>query len=1333
MNNKTEGIIPSDELKDKKNIINNASYPQRQLWFLDLIYQENSAYNIPLVFKVKGLFHYDVFLNAINKIIKRHSTFRTTFEMSDGMPKQIIHPEYHISIPIIDLSEEISKEEKLEKEIKQIISKTFNLSKGPLFTSNIFKIAEDDNIILMNFHNIIVDESSLIIFQKELSFYYNNYLNNIKDELPKTDWIPENEQSNNEEKLNYWKKQLNGNIPVLNLPNDYPRPKRQSLKGKEVKVIVDKELTEKFKTIWSNGNTSYVIAFLSAFEILMHRLSGQNEIITGYTFPNRVHQNSFNYIGNIANTLPLRVNLKDELTFNDLASVTKDIYYNAENNQEISFEQIVDELQPIRDASYNPLFQIDFSYQQQASNLNFDKATVSLLYYHNDTSKFDLSLNLIDTTVGVECLLEYSEDLFNESTAKRFLRYYLQLLKSIVENPNKKISELKIIPANEEDLLLNIWNNTEIEYPQKVLIELIEEQVKIFPGKVAVAFERKHLTYDELNKKANKLAKYLVHHGVKKDSLVGLSVDRSLEMMVCLLAIQKAGGAYIPLDPAFPHDRLVYMTQDSGLKVLITQNKYIDIFKEENLDFIKIEDIDKLTESFSNEDLNLKYDVDSLAYIIYTSGSTGKPKGVQIQQRALVNFLWSMQNEPGIKETDVLVSVTTLSFDIAGLELYLPLLIGAKVVIVSKETSMDGKLLKHSLKHFNATIMQATPAAWRMLLETGWKNEEKIKMLCGGEALPRDLADKLSSTGGELWNMYGPTETTIWSTIKLIKSDEDKITIGRPINNTQIYILYNNLQPVPIGVKGDLFIGGDGLAKGYFNNQSLTNEKFIDNPFLPGKKIYKTGDLAKYLPDGRIEHLGRSDFQVKIRGFRIELEEIEVQLNRYDKVKEAVVVARDDLSGHQSLCAYVISKEGIDCTISNIKNHLKNSLPDYMIPTSYSFIQEFPLTPNGKVDRKALIKMEKSFDEEVKTLIEAKDEIEKQLLGIWEGLLNNKSISITDNFFEIGGHSLLAATMFAKIEEVMKIKLPLAVLFTSSTIQKLAEVIRKKDYTNLWSSLVPIQPDGSKIPLFLVHGAEGNVLLYRELSQYLGPDQPVYGLQSQGLDGLKDFNPKFEEVASFYIKEIKKLQPEGPYLLGGYCLGGTIAYEMAQQLKDKGEKVALLAMLETYNIQANPEALKFPIKYLHKVQNVFFHLNNFLRASSKARMEFVKQKSETTKFRLKVRYENLVAKITNNKELEDKYPHLLVQKINDLAQEKYNPKAYNGNITLFKPTMDFVGFNDPYYGWKNLVPKIEVHPLKISPRGMLVEPFVQELAQKLKIEIEEALKNNEMNVVAINN
>ena len=724
-------------------------------------------------------------------------------------------------------------------------------------------------------------------------------------------------------------------------------------------------------------------------------------------------------------------------------------------NQDLPFEKLVEELQPGRDTNYNPLFQVLFTLQN-TPKVQFELPGLTLKPFEVEHARalFDFRLDMAETDSWLEGFWEYNTDLFDAAKMSRMSGHLQTLLEAVATNPQQRVDQLPLLSETEQHQLLVEWNDTESEYPSdKCIHQLFEEQVERTPDAVAVVFEGRQLTYQQLNQRANQLAHHLQSLGVKAEVLVGICVERSLEMVVGLLGILKAGGAYVPLDPSYPAKRLSYMLADSGVEALLTQQSLLESLPQNQAQVVCLDSDWGAIEQHCQENLDAGVDSDNLAYVIYTSGSTGQPKGVQIRHHSVVNFLNSMGHSPGLTGEDTFYAVTTIAFDIAALELYLPLTVGAEVIIASREVATDSDRLLSELIESKITVMQATPATWQMLLAAGWSSDYPLKVLCGGEALSAQLAHQILETGSELWNLYGPTEATIWSTLyqvgakKTVATTEDKpSSIGRPIANTQIYILDKHLQLLPIGVAGELYIGGDGLARGYLNRPELTQEKFIPNPFnnskfkIQNSKLYKTGDLARYLPDGNIEFLGRIDHQVKIRGFRIELGEIEAVLNTHPQIQQTVVIViEDNIAGNKRLVAYIVARDEL-LTTNQLREFLFSKLPEYMLPSVFVTLDTLPLTPNGKVDRKVLPAPDGEINREHE-YVAPRTPSEEIIANIFASVLSVQNVGIHENFFELGGHSLLATQVISRLRQALQMELPLRSLFEKPTVGLLSDRI----------------------------------------------------------------------------------------------------------------------------------------------------------------------------------------------------------------------------------------------------------------------------------------------------
>ena len=934
-----------------------------------------------------------------------------------------------------------------------------------------------------------------------------------------------------------------------------------------------------------------------------------------------------------------------------------------------------------------------------------------------DEGRPDAVLTLVIAEEAPVCRWIHDPDALSPDSITRISDQFTTFLRGIAANPDRSLADLPILTQAESHRLLIEWNDTAREYPKNQCIHrLFENQAEQTPEAVAVVFESHQLTYRELNQRANQLANLLRQMGVGPQVLVGLCVDRSLEMVVALLAILKAGGAYVPLDPSYPRERLAFMIEDARLSLLLTQDHLAGELPKDGTRILRLDsEWARIAETNAENPVG-GASAEDLAYVIYTSGSTGKPKGVEISHRAVVNFLNSMRQSPGLTSQDTLFSVTSLSFDIAALEIYLPLIVGARSVVVGRDVASDGTRLMKALASSHATVMQATPATWRMLLDAGWPGSDRLRILCGGEALPRELANQLLARSAAVWNLYGPTETTIWSTLYRADIGDGSIPIGRPIANTKIYILDGHLRPLPVGVAGELYIGGAGLARGYFRRPELTLEKFITSPFAqePGDRLYRTGDLARYLPDGNIEYLGRIDQQVKIRGFRIELGEIEAVLSQHPGVREAVVIAREDQPGTKSLAAYLIAAEQAP-TVEGLRGFLKEKLPDYMVPGSFVFLKAFPLTPNGKVDRRALPVPDQTRPELGKAYEAPRDELELRLSKIWEKVLSVRPIGVHDNFFELGGNSLLAGRLFAQIQRMCRKDLSPIALFQAPTIEQLAPLLRSAQSPS-WSSLVPIQSGGSRPPLFCMHAGAGTILFYHDLARRLGPDQPIYGLQAQGLYGKVTPHATVEEMAAHYIQEIRTVQPDGPYQLAGFCFGATLAFEMAQQLRAAGFEVGLLASFDGgrpgYRYRS-PSSRRLSLPYPKSRRQWFFYHLAHVRLFGPG---YVAEKIADRWIQF---WRMHFYRFGRRRAEQDRPLPAVVRRSfflynHAFAEHSYRPRPYPGKMVVFE-TKGL--FPDPELGWDELVTGgVEIHEISGDHklhRDLMAGKFVIGLADRL--------------------
>ncbi|MGB3204689.1 MAG: amino acid adenylation domain-containing protein, partial [Crinalium sp.] len=952
------------------------------------------------------------------------------------------------------------QENEVEELCLEEVRSPFNLSQDLLLRAKLLRLSETKHILLLTAHHIVFDGWSMGVLLQELTQIYptratahpplikGRFGEGFPLPIQYADyavWQRQHLQGQVlENQLNYWKQQLSGDLPVLNLPTDFPRPAVQTYNGDRINFEIPQELTQKLNKLGQQEGTTLFMTLLAAFKTLIYRYTGQEDILIGAPIANRDRAEIETLIGFFVNTLVLRTSLSNNPSFKELLRRVKETALGAYTHQDLPFEKLVEELQPERDLSYSPLFQVSFALQNGLTQtLELPELQLSLKEVDTKTAKFDLTLFLEESAQGLIGSFEYNTDLFKSSTIERIIGHFQALLTGIVDNPEASISTLPLLTATEQHQLLVEWNNTYVDYPQdKCIHQLFEAQVEKTPDAVAVVFEDVQtrdlapLTYKELNHQANQLARYLQKLGVKADSLVGICVERSLEMLIGILGILKAGAAYVPLDPAYPQERLAFILEDTQAAVLLTQQQFVETFNKNSLEknqtkIICLDTDWHLINSENQDNCTSNVNSNNLAYVIYTSGSTGKPKGVAIKHRNTATLLhWAKSVFTSAELTGVLAS-TSICFDLSVFELFVPLSWGGRVILT--ENALHLPSLSNAEQ---VTLINTVPSAIAQLLQTNSIPASVTTINLAGEALPPQLVQQLYQlpTIERVFNLYGPSEDTTYSTYTLLERDAKSITIGRAIANTQVYILDNNLQPVPVGIPGELHIGGDGLAKGYLNRPELTEEKFIDNPFgdATSTKIYKTGDLVRYLPDGNIEYLGRIDYQVKIRGFRIELGEIESVINQYSAVQQAVVVAREDQPGDKRLIAYLVGNNQ-DLQVADLRAFLKDKLPEYMIPSAFVMLESFPLTPNGKIDRKALPAHNLSKLDLQTNFVAPRTLAEEKLAEIWSQVLGVAEVGIYDNFFELGGHSLLATQIIAQIRSAFQVDLPLRSLFKSPT------------------------------------------------------------------------------------------------------------------------------------------------------------------------------------------------------------------------------------------------------------------------------------------------------------
>ena len=1138
------------------------SYFQERLWFMEQWEPGTPTYNICQAYRLDGPLNLWALEESLNTIIGRHEILRASFGSDDGGPSQMILPSLRLVLATVDLrtAPETEKYAASMRLAQEEARRVFDLNRAPLLRALLIQLGDKEHLLVLTVHQIVCDGWSVRILLSELWTTYEAICRDDSPPLPAllaqySDFAIWQRQlltqDQTQSHVNFWQATLKGSLPVLSLPCDYARPPVESFRGSKIFFSLSESRTESLNAVSNREGVTPFITLMAVFKLLLYRYSGQNDLIVGFPIANRSWGEAMGLIGFFVNTLVVRAFISEELIFREFLFRVRDVCRATYEHHDFPFEKLVEILQPPRDSSRNPIFQAMFTFQNMPRGYAVPPELRSTpIIIDNGSSKVDLTLSLSERDAELVGFIEYSTDLFSRDRIGRMVGHFQTLLEAVLADPDQAIATLPILTEAERHQILIEWNDTAADYPkEKCIHHLFEEQVERTPEAIAIEFEEMRITYRELNQRANRLAHYLIAMGIGPEKLVGICVERSLEMVIGLLGILKAGGAYVPLDPTYPDERLRFMLEDSQVSVLLTQQKLIEdsewMIEDRHLPSsvpsaslrtgldsrLQVVCLDRdwpSIEQQSSENPSLTIQSNNLAYVIYTSGSTGQPKGVQIEHRSVVNCLSSVGTQINLAPRDAWLAVTTISFDIAGLELYLAIITGAKVVLANTGEASDAGKLIARIKTSNTNVMQATPSLWQLLLDHGWQCPAGFKILSGGEALPHRLANRFLDRATSVWNLYGPTETTIWSTMARVTANETGVPIGRPLTNTQVYILDVSLQPLPIGIPGEIYIGGDGLARGYFNRPEITAEKFVQNPFSddPSSRLYRTGDLAKHRADGVIEFLGRSDNQVKIRGHRIELGEIESILNQHPSVRESAVLARErEFLGDIELIGYVVSNHQPSPTTSELRRFLGEKLPEFMIPSAFTFLDALPLTHNGKFDRNALPAPDGQRPLLDQGFVAPATEIEELIAQVWREVLKRDEIGVHDNFFELGGHSLLATRVVVRLSRNFQVDLALRKLFELPTVAGLAqhiETLRRRSAGTIGAPIVPVarnQPlplSFSQRRLWYLQKVDTNLSAYNIPAAF----QIKGDLDSAALErAINDVIDRHEVLRS-YIKEV---------------------------------------------------------------------------------------------------------------------------------------------------------------------------------------------------------------------
>jgi amino acid adenylation domain-containing protein len=1036
---------------------------QQRLWFLDRMDPGSPVYNIGVALRLKGALNQRMVQQALDLVVLRHESLRMRIVELEGTPVVELLPVQTADFDFINLEHltGAAREAGMQQKLAECLRAPFHLAKGPLGRFRLIRLQSNDHVLCCCIHHVASDGWSLMIVLNEFCRIYEALAEGRPASLPPlpiqyadfAGWESEQLRSGRmAAHLAFWKQQLASAPAVIELPRDRPRPAVQSLRGGRLRRRFDAQQLQAVKDLSRREGTTLFMTLLAAWQVLLHRHSGQEDIVVGSPVANRDRAALQSVVGCLVNNVALRGNFADNPRFTDYLARVKQTTLDAFEHSALPFDIVVDGVSPLRSASHAPLFQVlftlmSFSTLSDRSGVPAPQGLATeLIESDTGASRFDLTIELAEVDGYLRSDYEYASDLFDETTIARLHSHFESLLAAVVLDSSRRVQDLPLLSQEEQRVLLVDWNATALDHDRgRCVHQLFERTAQDMPDAIAVSDEFATITYGNLERKANQLAHLMLARGVTPRSRVGICLDRTIDMPLALIAVLKCGAAYVPLDPAHPVERIRYTLADADVACVITLGRFTDQVGDSKAPLLLLDDLQAELTRQPASPPDVPCSPEDVAYAIYTSGSTGRPKGVEVEHRNVVSFLEAMRREPGLCNKDVLLAVTTLSFDIAGLEMWLPLMVGARIVVASRTDVLDGHRLAALMQAHAVSLLQATPATWRLLIDSGWTGHPGLKALCGGEPLPADLAAALLDRVAELWNVYGPTETTIWSTSYRVRTAQNPLPIGRPIANTRVYVLQPSGAPAPIGVAGELCIAGEGVARGYRNQPALTAEKFTSITLVNGctERLYRTGDMARWRADGQLEFLGRNDTQVKVRGYRIELGEIEAVLSTHPGVTQGVVVVREDTPGDQRLVGYVVVAAGTRFDDESARSTLRTRLPEYMVPNLFVTVDSLPLTPNGKIDRKMLPKpqgvaasVRKSASDSAAVLMTMP---QQRVAAVWREVLRLDHVGLYNNFFDLGGHSLLLVKLQSALKREFGRDLALVELFQRTTVAAQAE------------------------------------------------------------------------------------------------------------------------------------------------------------------------------------------------------------------------------------------------------------------------------------------------------
>lgn len=1319
-----DNIQDNQLIYEIENVIQTTN-AQLEIWTDCLLGSDdaNKAYNLSYSINFKGKFIVEAFQFALDKLVQRHECLRASFS-NDGSSMNIFK-DLAINITYGDISNLTANEKKLSKNniIKEEVNGLFDLVKGPLFKAKLLKTDTLETILILTHHHIIGDGLSINIILEDLSLMYSAFIEKTEPNLTSPAHFSDFSKIihsvigdlDYKKAEDFWLSIYKESVPTIELPIDYPRPTLRTYNSKRFDYTIDSKLIISLKQLANSASCSLATTLLAAYEVFLYKITGQNDVIVGVPISvNRRYDMNY-MVGNCANLLPIRSTIDSKKSFLEYLKNRKTEVLAAQNHHQISFGNLLQKLAIARDPSRVPLVPVTLTVDLNNDverEFSFVGLTYDFTINAREYASFEFHLHACMSKNEPTFQCSYNSSLFKEETISDLILSFEETIHKLILEQN---TPLNLIVNGDFFENYRVLNDTETPYPDVSLSALLSKQAEFSPNNIALEYKNTQITYRDLHIKVNQFAHYLNAQGVQSGDYIAVSFPRSPELVYAILAIIQCGAAYLPLDHEYPIKRVEYMMSDSKAKFLLT-SEALALKLPKCSTTILIDNAMQSLDQYPSTKLEKEVDPENILYLLYTSGSTGKPKGAKITNKNVVNLLCSLENEPGIKETDRVPFISTISFDIASFELFFPLFKGAVLVLPDHETSSDGRLFYEMLDKEKISLIVATPTTYQMLLDSGWSKKLPIKIWCCGEPLPAKLAKELIQRSEELWTLYGPTEVTIFSSCKHIKNENTIISVGPPIANMQYYIVDEHMNLLPPNAIGEIAIGGDGVGKGYLGKPELTASKYIPNIFSDKKDaiMYLSGDIGKLLTSNEVMCLGRIDHQVKVRGHRIEIGEIEHALTSIKGIKSAIVLAKEDI-----LVAFIVVDYTIKSKTDEIRlwrDEIASQLPKFMVPHVFHILEKMPRTLNDKVDRIALLAY-KSDSGKKEDCTGPRNPEEKLVTVIWQEILKKEQIDIFSNFFEMGGHSIMAVNVMIKIEKETGIRIPLSALFQHSTVEKFAKLL-KVDNKITTDHLVPLKPEGTKPPLFIVHGAGLNILNFVHIVKHFDDDQPVYALQGVSSSGLDNWFESIETMAARYIQSIIKVNPNGPYALAGFSFGGVVAFEIARQLKEKGKVVSVIALLDTYLHSSyfyGPVWQKNISRYYCRTYRRLDYLFEMITS-----WESIKLRFNTKKDYIQKKYLNANNNLTEQEALAQvsfEEANAKVDKIVDLY--KIIPQDFE--VELFRAENDETyKLDGEHLGWKKAALKgVNVHTISgdhlnivSPPNDIVLAKMLQEILDK---------------------